>query len=93
MRKNHHSVFLAAAIVIALAACIGSTSEARALRPSSASTIRVLKPGAGINSGEPDDGGGRTHNNGGVGGGFIPSPTGFGFLVPVWITRIIGGGW
>jgi hypothetical protein len=91
MRKKHHTL-LAAVIVIAIAVCIGSASEARVFRSQPTSTLRVLKPGARITSGEPDAGGGRSQN-GGTGGGFVPSPSGFGFVVPVWVTRFVGAGW
>ena len=92
MRKKHHTLSVAA-IVIALAVCIGSVSEAGMFRTSYPKTaIRVLKPGARISSGEPDTGGGRSQNSGG-GVGFVPSPNGFGFIVPVWVTRFVGAGW
>ena len=59
MRKKHHTLSVAA-IVIAIAVCIGSVSEAREFRTYPKTTIRVLKPGARISSGEPDSGGGRS---------------------------------
>ena len=91
MRKNHHNILLAAAIALTLVAWMASASEARLIRSLPTSTTRVLKPGARTYSGEPDGGGNTRSQNGS--GGFVPSLTGFGFILPVWVTRIVGAGW
>ena len=91
MLKKHH-ILLVVAVVIAAATCLASMSEARGFRTYSTSTIRVLKPGARPYAGEPDDGNGKTGNNS-SGGIVVPSPSGFAYILPAWVTRFVGAAW
>ena len=95
MRKKHHKLLAAVIVMVAIAAGTVSISEAGGIRWFSTSTNRVYKPGAKTASGEPDDGGGtgKTGNGNTSGGIVVPTPNGFVFILPTWVTRYWGVGW
>ena len=93
---------LIAMILFAVALCAGPNGEAEArslLRPGSDSSYRQLKPGAGVNAGEPDvgdtgkNGPPSTGNTGGSGTQVTPSPTGYRWIIAAWAARYLGVGW
>ena len=84
-------------LAVVTCACLCADAEARSFQPGSASAFRI-KPGARTNTGEPDVGDSGRNNQppsgqSGPGAVSVPTPTGYRWIIVVWVSRYSGVDW